>query len=188
MVFLKVLKFLTSTSLFLALNSSLVVAFGYLLYDIAFSPVMLLIGFLATFSVYGLNKATDKNEDNINRPETAQRSTTFYLIPSIAALIISIILSALESIFALIIVLTPLLVGVVYSVKFSLSIPRLKEIVGVKSLTVAFSWALTGALLPATIESVVIEKIILVFSYIFTQLFVNTVLFDALDVKGDSFS
>ena len=184
----RALKFVTSTSLFLASMSALIVTFSCLLYGVAISPVLLLIGFLAVFSVYGLNKATDVAEDSINRPEMTSKNSNYYLISSVAALLISLILSALQSFLTLLIVAAPLLIGVIYSVKFSPSIPRLKEITGVKSLAVAFSWALTGSLLPITIQSVAWEKVLIVFVYIFTQSFVNTILFDTLDMAGDKFS
>ena len=45
-----------------------------------------------------------------------------------------------------------------------------------------------GALLPAALAQVDLTKIILLFIYIFIQLLINTVIFDALDVKGDAAS
>jgi 4-hydroxybenzoate polyprenyltransferase len=87
---------------------------------------------------------------------------------------------------ALLTLVTPILVGVFYSVKLSRSMPRLKEIVGAKSVSVAFSWALYGSFLPLSLHQAEFEKTILIFTYIFVQLLVNTVLFDVLDVKGDS--
>jgi 4-hydroxybenzoate polyprenyltransferase len=90
-VLARALKFLTSTSLFLSLNAALVVIFSYFLYGMEISPVIVLTAFLSTFSVYGLNKATDKAEDSINRPETASRSSGCYLAASIVTLITSIV-------------------------------------------------------------------------------------------------
>lgn len=188
MLLSRALKILTSTSVFLALNSAFAVIFSCLLYEVAISPTIVLVAFLATFSVYGLNKATDKTEDAVNRPEIASKSVNCYLIPSIIALIISLIIGAFEGIIVLLVIATPLIIGVIYSVKLAPSIPRLKEIVGVKSLTVAFSWALTGSLLPTAVQAVSIEKVALVFTYIFIQLIVNTILFDSLDIKGDQLS
>jgi 4-hydroxybenzoate polyprenyltransferase len=181
-------KFLTSTSLFLALNGALVVLFSYFLYGLTISISIVLIAFLSIFSVYGLNKATDKAEDSINRPEVASRHKVYYLVPSLIALLVSITIGVIDGITVLLIMITPLLIGIIYSVKISPSMPRLKEIVGVKSIAVAFSWAFTGSLLPAAMQSVPAEKIALVFMYIFIQLLVNTVIFDTLDIEGDAFS
>ncbi len=187
-MYVRVLKFLTSTSLFLALNSALVVIFSYFLYGIDLSPMIVFVAFLATFSVYGLNKATDKAEDAINRPEIASRRSSYYLVPSMTALAASLIIGAIEGLMVLLIVTTPLIIGIIYSVKLSPSLPRLKEIVGIKSIAVAFSWALTGSLLPAATQQLAFEKVALVFIYIFIQLLVNTIMFDSLDIKGDQLS
>lgn len=150
--------------------------------------MIVLASFLAVFSVYNLNKATDKTEDAINRPGTTTKSTSYYVIPSVIAMIASFIIAVYVSIFALLILLTPILVGFFYSVKITSTLPRLKEIVGAKSVFVAFTWSLSGAFLPLTTGSTQGYRIVLVFSYIFLQVIVNTILFDVLDVKGDSAS
>ncbi len=67
-------------------------------------------------------------------------------------------------------------------------LPRLKEVVGVKSIVVALSWAITGTFLPIATAPAVSIKEVLVFLYIFTQILVNTIVFDVLDMKGDSAS
>jgi len=184
---LKTTRFFTSTSLFLALNSLFVACFSFFLYDIAISPTILLAVFLSTFGVYGLNKVTDSVEDAINKPESSQKGS-HYIIPSIVCYLISLGIGLFEGLFVFAVLLTPLIIGVVYSVKVCKSVPRLKEVLGLKSILVAFSWAFTGSLLPALMSVVDIEKIILIFIYIFIQLFVNTILFDVIDMKGDKVS
>ncbi len=182
----RILKFLTSSSLYLALNGSLVVVLGYFLYGIEMSFPILIAAFLTTFSVYGLNKATDKAEDSVNHPEVASMNSKYFVISSVVAIMFSLVIGAMEGPWVIVVLVAPFVVGVVYSVKISKRVPRLKEIVGAKSLSVAFSWALTGSLLPAVVHPVLFEGVILVFSYIFIILFVNTVLFDVLDLRGDA--
>jgi 4-hydroxybenzoate polyprenyltransferase len=182
------LSFLTSSSLYLALNSALVVFLGFFLYGTEICLATLLAAFLATFSVYGLNKATDKAEDAINRPEIASKNPKYYLIPSLVALILSLGIGLLDGPWTDLVLVAPLLVGLFYSVRFSKKVPRLKEVTGVKSILVAFSWAFTGSLLPALMKPVHYELVLLVFVYIFFSLLVNTVLFDVLDLKGDQVS
>ena len=181
----KALSFFTSTSLFLALNASLTVAFGFFLYGHAIAFEIILAAFLVTFSVYTLNKATDKTEDAINKPAGTQTNTKHYVIASILAMIGCLIIGVVDGPCVFLVLLSPVIIGVIYSVKVAKNLPRLKEIVGVKSLAVAVSWATTGALLPASFQTAAPEKIILVFTYIFIQLLVNTILFDSLDMKGD---
>jgi 4-hydroxybenzoate polyprenyltransferase len=65
------------------------------------------------------------------------------------------------------------------------SIPRLKEVVGIKSLAVALSWSLTGSLLPESFSQGNANEIIIFFVFIFTKIFVGTILCDVQDIKGD---
>jgi len=162
--------------------------FSSILYGIDVDPRVALISFLLTFSVYNLNKVTDKAEDSINRPEVASRSTNYYLIPSLVALSISLFLCFLVGIQALMVILTIFFIAFIYSIKISKAIPRLKEIVGVKSLMVALSWGLTGSLLPACSQYVAGVKILFAFSYIFIHFLVNTILCDIRDLDGDEAS
>jgi 4-hydroxybenzoate polyprenyltransferase len=182
---LDLLRLVASTSVFLAINAQMVAAFSSLLYGVEVKPVILLIAFFATFSVYNMNRATDGAEDSINRPGVAERGTRFFLIPSITASVLCLLLSASVGAQALLVVITSFIVSIAYSVKLLPWVPRLKEIVGVKSVLVALSWGFTGALLPASFQSVDPAKIGLTFTYISIQLLVNTVLCDVCDVEGD---
>ncbi len=183
---LRTVKFLVSTSLLLSLDGALIVIFGSFLYGTPVNYQLTIASFLAVFSVYNLNKATDKREDSINRPETASKSTSYYIVPSIAAMIVSLFLGVLNGVFAVLILGTPFIVGLFYSVKMSPKLPRLKEVLGAKSFLVAFTWSMNGAFLPLPAQLISLDKITLVFLYIFIQVTVNTILFDALDAKGDS--
>jgi 4-hydroxybenzoate polyprenyltransferase len=176
---------MVSSSLLLALNGVTVVVFGYFLEGVTFSPSLLFAAFLVTFGVYGLNKYTDRAEDSINRPETLPRASNYYLVFSIVSMIVGFSIGLLEGILAFFVLSAPVLIGVIYSVKISKSIPRLKEIVGIKSLVVALSWALTGSLLPDSFQSAKLQIIAIVFFYIFIRVFVGTILCDVLDKKGD---
>ena len=178
-------ELVTSTSIFIALNASIVAAFSSLLYGVEVKPIILLIAFLATFSVYNMNRATDRAEDSINRPRVASRSLLFFLVPSMIASASCLLLSASVGTQALSVIVTSLIASIFYSVKLSPSIPRLKEIVGLKSVLVAFSWGFTGALLPASSQAVDVAKMVMAFTYIFIQILVNTILCDIRDMDGD---
>ena len=179
------LEVLTSTSIFLALNASMVVAFSSLLYGFEASPTILLIAFLATFAVYNMNKATDSAEDSINRPRSVSRNALIFLVPSMIASTLCLLLCASVGAQVLMVIVTSFTASILYSFKLSPSIPRLKEILGLKSVVVAFSWGFTGALLPASSRAVNPVKIVLAFTYIFIQILVNTVLCDVRDMEGD---
>ncbi len=162
--------------------------FSYSLYGLVIDSRILLAAFLTPFSVYNLNKVTDKKEDKINRPETALEPSARYLYPSLIAMLLGFLVSLFVSIFALLIALIPVVSGLLYSIKLFPSFPRLKEIVGVKSVLVACTWAAFCSLLPLSTQQTNLLKIGLVFSFIFMRVFANTILFDVLDMKGDDAS
>lgn len=181
----EIAKFFTSNALLLALDGPLVVLFGFMLYGIDVNITIIAASFLGVFSIYTLNKATDKREDSINKPDQSSRPSTHYVAVSFVTMILSLILGALVSLFAFLILLTPTLVGILYSVRVSPCLPRLKEVVGAKSVLVALSWSLYGAFLPLTLHGSYFPNIALVFTYIFMQVIINTIMFDFFDVKGD---
>ena len=181
----RVLKFMTSSSLLLALNGMMVVVFGFFLYSLRIVPSLLLAAFLVTFAVYGLNKVTDKSEDSINKPESSSSSSGYFLTFSIVSMVIGFLIGLDQGVMAFMVLFTPVVIGVVYSVKISKSIPRLKEIVGIKSFVVAISWALTGCFLPEVDVVVKLQASLIIFVYIFVRIFVGTILCDVLDCQGD---
>jgi 4-hydroxybenzoate polyprenyltransferase len=184
----KILRFLVSSSILLALNGVMVVIFGFFLDSTTIVIPLLFAAFLVTFSVYGLNRFTDKAEDSINRPETLPRSPGYYLFFSVVAMSFGFLIGLWEGILAFFVLCAPVIIGVIYSVRISKSIPRLKEIVGVKSFVIALSWALTGSLLPDPFCTTSFRVIAVVFVYIFIRVFVGAILCDVLDLKGDSAS
>jgi 4-hydroxybenzoate polyprenyltransferase len=182
---LNVLKFVMANSVFLAFNGALCVVFADYLYGDPISLMILVAAFLITFSIYFLNNFTDKAEDAINKPECEPKKMLYYVVPSITAMFLSLAIGATISVFALVVLIIPLIIGVIYSVPIKKSIPRLKEVLGLKSVVVALCWAITGAFLPLSSVSVSINEVILVFCYIFVVILVNTTIFDTLDVEGD---
>jgi 4-hydroxybenzoate polyprenyltransferase len=156
-----------------------------MLYGIDVNITIIAASFLGVFSIYTLNKATDKREDRINRPDQSSRSATYYVAVSFVTMIFSLVLGASVNLLAFLILLTPTLVGILYSVRVSPRLPRLKEVVGAKSVLVAFSWSLYGAFLPLTLQGSDFPNIALIFTYIFMQVIINTILFDFFDIKGD---
>lgn len=184
----KVASFLISTSLFLAINGSFKVFFSGILYNV-FAYDMVIITFLATFSTYGLNKLTDFKEDLINAPERAKAIKKIELTFKISVALsffLSLVLGFFKSILTLPILLFPLLLGILYSVRLSSKIPRLKDITGVKNLTIALSWAVGSTLLPLiylTNKNNVL--IILIFYFFFLKSYINSIIFDIRDIEGD---
>ena len=187
----KFTSFLISTSFFLAINGSLKVLFSCLLFN-TFGLNILLATFLITFSIYGFNKLTDLNEDAINAPERAKlikKIKSVFKFSLIVSFILSLLLGFSVNVLTLPFLLFPLFSGTLYSVKFSKNLPRLKDILGVKSITVALTWAVGSTFLPAIclLEKEILQ-ILLIFYFFFLKSFTNAVLFDIRDIEGDGMS
>jgi len=162
--------------------------FSFCAYGQRIAPEVVLAGFLVTLSIYSLNKATDRVEDSVNSPKTASRSQVYYVTVSVAAMLACFSIGAFDGLKVLLVLSMPFVIGLVYSVRVVKTLPRLKEITGLKNLAVALSWAVTGSLLPAALTAVEFQKVIFVFAFIFIQVMVKEVIFDFLDMRGDKVS
>ncbi|RZN38524.1 MAG: prenyltransferase [Methanosarcinales archaeon] len=179
-----------ASSIFLSVSGVLMLYFSFNILEVTLSPILLCAMFFVIYSVYSLNRVTDQEEDAVNMPERSalvQGNEKILLILAVVAYIVALFLGWLASPFAALILLVPIVLGIAYSKDvFSIfGIPRLKDILFVKSFVVALSWAACGALLPALyLES--LTKLWFVFPFFFIKMFINTVLFDVRDVKGDT--
>ncbi len=163
-----------------------------LLHGLPFDPVAAAILMLIVFAVYNLNRKTDEDEDAINHTEryafTKEYEGTLFR-SAIGAYVIALCLSALQGLDSLFITTIPLIAGIVYSVPLfpaRFGFRRLKEVPLMKSLVVAFSWAIPPALLPvchACLPGGAATGIAGIF--FFFLVFINTVVFDIRDVEGD---
>lgn len=164
------IKFLISTSLFLAIGGFFKVIFVGLFYNI-FALNSAILTFLITFGVYGLNKLTDLKEDAINTPERANiigKIESYLKFFVVISFVLSLLFGFFENIMTLPILIFPLFLGTLYSVKLSNNLPRLKDITGVKNITIALSWAIVTTLLPVIYLS---EKKIVLIMLIFIFFF-----------------
>lgn len=137
---------------------------------------------MITLAVYTLNLVTDTSEDSINRGVLDIKGKEF-LVFSILATVLATSTCAFVSVEKVIIILIPFFSGILYSIRLFPRLRRGKEVLGLKSIIVATSWALTGALLPLHHNSIRVTLII--FINIFIQIFNGTVLGDILDMDGD---
>ena len=185
-----IISFLMVSSVFTAFTSLMMLYFSFIVLGVALKPILLCTMFLVVYSVYSLNKVTDREEDAVNTPERSifvEGNERFLLTLAIASYIAALLLGLIESPLAAGILLVPFLSGIAYSTN-SLSIigiPRLKDIFLVKSFIVAFSWAVCAAFLPA-LQLYDPAKLYFIFPFFFIKVFINTVLFDVRDVEGDT--
>jgi 4-hydroxybenzoate polyprenyltransferase len=144
------------------------VYFSFLLYKIRVNFRLLLASFFVTFAVYNLNKLTDIKEDSINlldRAEFTGKYKHYIIFAVIASFFTALYLSFLQSPIAIFIILFPFCLGFVYSIKISNF--RLKDVIGVKSITVALAWTVIGTFLPTATLSYNFTQSSLISSFFF---------------------
>ena len=185
----KTFSFLAVSSIFIGVAGFFETYIGYLLIGLFPNLKVCFAVFLMTFSVYSLDKLTDSEEDLINMPErvnfiSGHRNLILYC--SITAYVLAAVITFLDKPLALPIILVPLMANAVYGSKLIPGLPRLKDIPVMKNVVVALSWSLVTTLLPAgDSRNAQLISIIMVLYFMTTKMFVNTVLFDIRDVRGD---
>ncbi|MFU8767010.1 MAG: UbiA family prenyltransferase [Candidatus Methanoperedens sp.] len=162
------ISLLAISSIIIAITGFLLPFFSFLLYGINIDFGLLFASFLITFAVYSLNKLTDIKEDSINNANRArftEKNSHLIILAVVASTIIAIYLSYIKSIFAIFVILFPFCVGFIYSIKIANF--RLKDIIGIKSLSVALSWAFIGTFIPVAVQSSNILLVSLIFYFFF---------------------
>ena len=185
----KFVSFLTISSIFIAITGFLLPYFSFLLYEVRINFNLLLASCLLTFAVYNLNKLTDIKEDSVNVPERAgfiEKNKHSVIWTAIISYIAALSLSFLQNPFAIFIILFPFCTGIVYSIKISSF--RLKDITGIKNITIALSWAVIGTFLPLAVSFRDFIIIPLVFYLFFIRVVIGSITFDIRDIEGDRIS
>lgn len=172
----------------IALSGCLKTFFSFSLYGVNQSYPLILTTFLVIYSVYSLNKITDIKEDQLNTPERSNlilRNKKLFKYSSGITYFLAVIIACFYGWNVLLIILFPLLAGILYSIEIHPRIPRLKDIFPVKSIIVALSWTVGNTFLPIADGKMNFLLMALIFYFFFTKSFINTVLFDLMDLKGD---
>jgi 4-hydroxybenzoate polyprenyltransferase len=186
------LDFLVFSSLFLALECIAMAYVSCYIQQLPFSMECLIIPFLIAFAIYNLNRKTDEDEDAINRQDrysfTKKYERSLYGI-SLAGIGISLVLSALHNIAAVLVTLIPFICGTLYSVRWlppGLPYRRLKEIPFVKNIMVGFAWSFFLGLLPVALNnsSPDIRTVIMCLLFFFWGIMASTIP-DIRDRIGD---
>ncbi|WP_424354175.1 UbiA family prenyltransferase [Methanobacterium sp. MBAC-LM] len=158
------------------------------MFDLEPNLKLLLAMFFTMFGIYNLNKLTDKEEDSVNLPERKKYilgNETFIIVITILSYFTAILLGIFVNILDAIVLLFPLFAGILYSVKLSPRIPRLKNITGMKNIIAALSWTVGVIFLPVIYFYKGLAITVLLSFFIFIKLVVNAVIFDIRDIKGD---
>lgn len=179
-------SFLTVSSLFITITGFSVPFCSFLLYGISVDFGLLFASSFITLAVYSINKLTDVKEDSINlvdRAKFTNKNRHYLIVTIIISSFASLYISLLYSIFAISVIFFPFFIGLVYSIKIANF--RFKDIICIKSISVALAWAALGTFIPVIVHSFDILIISLIFFFIFVKLFINTVLFDIRDIEAD---
>lgn len=152
-----------------------------------------IIPFLVAFSIYNLNRKTDKDEDAINRQDRfafTKRYETHLFYGSILSLAVVLALSATYGIPSLLATAAPFLCGILYSFRWlpkRFGYRRLKEIPAVKNIVVAFAWAILLSLLPVFLNHGIPDsRTAITFLLFFMWGFMASLIPDIRDRAGDA--
>ena len=186
--FEKLFQLLSVSSISVGISGFFATLSVYVLLGITPNFRICLAVFLMSFSLYSLNKLTDVKEDAINLPErlTFLRGRKNLIIAySAVAYSMCMLLAFLDKPSSIAITLFPLIANALYGSRLLPGMRRLKDIPIMKNVVVAVSWAFTTTLLPASHMVDRTSIVALAFYFILVKGFVNTVLYDTRDVKGD---
>ena len=180
------LSFVTLSSILIGAVMVAILYFSFLLQGIISSALLLLATFFLAISVYSLNKVTDLEEDLVNLPDRARfvkRNRDYLLFASLESINIAVILVFFTNPSAILIILFPFYVGVLYSI--GVRRLRLKNVLLLKNIMAAGTCTIAAVLLPVAVHAAIPFIVLMVAYFIFLKLFINSVLFDVRDIEGD---
>jgi len=191
-----ILDFIGHTNIYLAVAAAVTSYVSLKLINAPSDITVPMIAFLVTFSIYNFNRKTDVEEDAINYPERLKffrRYGNYSIGAAIACYLFAIFLASFKGLVTVLVVLIPLILGIVYSVRWvprrlseEIGFSRLKERAYTKDFIVALGWASGMAFVPMSYFSMGITSAVLaLFFFIFLRVFITTVVFDMRDIKGD---
>jgi 4-hydroxybenzoate polyprenyltransferase len=152
---------------------------------------------LVFFSIYALDRvAAEPETDALNHPERerfVRRHARKLLLLAVAAYAVALGLAAREGWGHVLILLLPLAAVLLYSFPFvprplarRLGFSRLKDILVVKNMVVAATFATTLALAPVpTRGAVAVPTLLALWVFLFVRFFINSIVFDLRDEHGD---
>lgn len=183
--------YIIHSSLFVGFVGVAMVLTTSILFSIPIQLELLAVIFFISFATYNFNRSTDLDEDSISHPERTAFVTQYHKHLKLFATL-SYVLGAGLAFFLHftvgLLTLIPLIAVSLYSVPWipNSSYDRLKEILVVKNVTVAASWAVVVTFLPLVYLQVGIETATgVVFAFIFLKVLGNTITFDIRDIEGD---
>jgi 4-hydroxybenzoate polyprenyltransferase len=193
-----VLSWLAYTNIWLSMGLALMSVMSSMLFKTKFEVMGPISSFLIFFALYTLNRQTDFEEDSKSYPKRAiffKKHGKLLFRIAILSYACAIFAALFLSFSALMVVAIVLIIGIAYSVKcipriVSRGFIRLKDIVVVKTLTIAVTWATGTVLLATAYASIDIPNVLILFCFVYVLIrsAINTITFDMRDIRGDSSS
>jgi 4-hydroxybenzoate polyprenyltransferase len=185
--------FLAYTNILLALGAALAAYASFILLQIPVDFVPILIIFLITFSIYSLNRIIEFEDDRINHPSRSdftEEHMDWLIAFSLIAYIIAIIFSVLRNLETFLISLLPMIIMLLYSIKWTPrtvrdKFGRLKDLLLIKNMAVSLTWAAMIFVIIFYTSSSITLSTLTVFLFLFIRFLINVIVFDVRDIKGD---
>jgi 4-hydroxybenzoate polyprenyltransferase len=177
---------LLSTSILIAVSGGFRVYVAFLLLGVKPEIITCFAMVLITYATYTMDRAVKTKEDEINRMEEGSARRGYVLLVVCTSLLAAILILLKQGIF-LAVAFFPFVIGFLYSkgIKIGKVSFRLKQGFGVKNIAAAFTWAFTiCAFIYPWAEDYL--QLILIFAFFFLKSFINTVICDCRDIRGDS--
>jgi len=165
----------------LALGALFVAYITIFLVNLPMRVEPLFITFSMVMFAYTLNRLTDVKEDEINVPKRAffiKKYGKSLLVTSAILYIIALIITGTKNLIILFLASIPILLG------FAYSIFKFKRIFVIKNIFVGISWGILPLITGFFFGRFDLLILYIAF-FIGIEFFINTVIFDVKDIKGD---
>ncbi len=176
---------LLRASILVALSGVFRIYIASLFLGIAPSRWIYLAGFLVIYATYTLDRALGCEEDKINKKELTSARTDIALVLCLISFLTGSFFFFREGL--LLIAFLPFIIGYIYSkgIHIGRISLKLKGNFGVKNLAVSLTW---GVFISGVIQQWAGIQLALLFIFPFfaVKSFINTVIYDFRDVKGDA--
>jgi 4-hydroxybenzoate polyprenyltransferase len=176
---------LLRASILVALSGVFRIYIASLFLGIAPSRWIYLAGFLVIYATYTLDRALGCEEDKINKKELTSARKDIALVLCLISLATGSFLFFRENL--LLVAFLPFIIGYIYSkgIHIGCISLKLKGNFGVKNITVCLTW---GAFISGVVQhwAGIQNASLFIFPFFAVKSFINTVIYDFRDVKGDA--
>ncbi len=182
-----ILNYIVRSGSILAASSGAIVLANTIVFGAQIDFMIILLAFMLTFSSYHINRIAELEQDGISHPQrtTFIRKHRLLDFLAILAAAISLYIAFTRNINTFIFAILPPVVVMLYSFKI-LRVRRLKDILIIKNVIVAASWALGMFLTASYFELPFTPAVYAMAIFFFLRFFVNTIVFDIRDIVGDT--